>query len=764
MKYTTERQGQEEFYKSFLPRVNGTLSLDDVLSDNTDGVVNGSIIEFKLIINDVNATLFQAIKYLSSMRVKGKSVPYYIVLVSLNANKAYVYKSEDYISEIEKIYTLRASKDNSGFKSHDPYLSLDLSFPIDRSQLISILKTIKHTKINIDENCIVGWAQRFYRENPSARKSDFIGGDDGFIYTIGEIRSPDKFKSLINPYKGNDNLKFRYLMDKLNDNFQQKDLGAFYTPHQYAEKTIELVRKAIDRVPEGNDYVIIDRCAGTGNLEQYLTEEELSHVIVSTLEYFEYKVLMEVLGDKVRHVIPPNEDKDTFNMGLVRGADALSEEYVKNEIIMQYIDDVNCTVILLENPPYAETTSLEHQKQNKGKSSSSWKKSFVVQEMKKDKNIKGNASGDMGNAFIWSAFKYYLRQPSDSYIVFSPVKYWKVQHLISKKFIEGYAFNRRHFHTNIDACIMVALWSNEYSNNDELQLLAYNIDKKNKLNMEKNISIRKIYSRFSEKYYDKRTFVDDSIDGICCEFNGTESSKASEKVRVTKKFNENIVGYLTVDTSGFDNPDAHSGLTSAGRYDGNGFFLRKDNFLEKLPMFAASRYVKYNREWTERSRIMKSADGSSRFYADISSGKLSNYLLKVLLFTTLEMQNHMRSFTGSDGRQYTNQLCLDNSCGDTLATKYLKSLKMNSAEISLLNAFESVLTEAKKSIYFNPCINYGVYQIYDELNTYQKDQTSGKKVYDNPMLNGNLNTLKSLLKNYYNEEIVPTLLDYQLLK
>lgn len=201
---------------------------------------------------------------------------------------------------------------------------------------------------------------------------------------------------------------------------QKKNLGAFYTHELYAEKSLELVREAIKRVPEGNDYVVIDRCAGTGNLELHMTNEELSHVIVSTLEYYEYKVLVEVLGDKVRHIIPPTEKEDTFNMGLVRGADALSKEYIENEVIQSYIRNPNVTIILFENPPYAETTSLEHQRAKQSKNSSSWKNSFVTQEMKRE--VKGASTNDMGNAFIWSAFKYYLRQETDSYIVYSPVK------------------------------------------------------------------------------------------------------------------------------------------------------------------------------------------------------------------------------------------------------------------------------------------------------------------------------------------------------
>ena len=353
-KYTLELDGQHDFYQTYLPRIDKSLTLDQILTDNTDGVLNGNLLEFKLNINDVNSVLFQAIKYLSAMRIKGKSIPANIVLISLNTAKAYLFNSKDYLLFIEKIYTLGASKENNGFQGRKPILTFNLESPLDQEKLIIVLKSKNYTKINLDENCIVGWGERFYRENPLAKKADFIGEENGKVKIIGEIRKPDKFKDFIEPYTGEDNVKFRYLMDKLNDNLMQKNLGAFYTPKLYAEKSLELLRQAIARVPQGKDYIILDRCAGTGNLEQYLTDEELSHTIVSTVEYYEYKVLFELLGDKVRHIIPPTESIDTFNAGLVRGADALSEEYVNSALIRQYIDNPNCTIILFENPPYSE--------------------------------------------------------------------------------------------------------------------------------------------------------------------------------------------------------------------------------------------------------------------------------------------------------------------------------------------------------------------------------------------------------------------------
>ena len=761
-KYNVELEGQIEFYEQYLKIVNPELNYEDIFRNNTDGVLNGNILEFKLNITDLNACLFQTIKYLSAMRIKGEPIPANILLISLNTATIYLYHSEEYLNQIEKVYVGAASKNNAGFFASDYISKLKyVEKEEDEFYLTQLLKENNYTKINIDENCIVGWAEKYYRENPQARKSDFIGDNTGKVNIIGEIREPNKFKDYIYPYAGKDNVRFQYLMDKLNDTLQKKNLGAFYTPEPYVDKSIELVREAINRVPQGNDYIILDRCAGTGNLEKRLTNEELSHCIVSTIEYYEYKVLLELLGSKVRYIIPPTEKEDTFNMGLVRGADALSEEYINNPVIKQYIDDPDCTVILFENPPYAETTSLEHQRTKRSAHSSAWKNSFVVTEMKKE--VKGAISNDLGNAFIWSAFKYYLRQPTDSYIVYSPVKYWKAQHLINKEFIKGFAFNRRHFHTNIDACIMCALWSNVDKNITSIRITGYDILNDNRLSLPVELSVNRVFKFFSAKYYNKESFADATYDGILIGLNGLEADSGVKK-RIKPLYSKDMLGYLVADSVGFDNPDAKSSLLVAGRYNGNGCYIRKNDYLSKLPMFCASRYITYNREWTERARIMKSADGADKFFTDVKSGKLNQFLLKCLFFTCLEMQNHMRSFQGTDDRFYRNELCLDITNGETLASKDLKNLKKNAKEKELFDIWKTIFKWAQKTDNYNEKLTYGVYQIFAELNTISQDEETGESKPDYPELNGALKTLKQNVKEYYNSEIVPVLFEYQFLK
>lgn len=761
-KYTSEKDGQLDFYNQFLPRINPNLTVEDIIANNNDGVLNGNLIEFKLSVKDLNEVLFQCIKYLSALRIKGTPVPANIVIVDLNSTKSYLYKSENYLEFIEKIYNGGASKNNSGFIGGEPEQIFDYSKSIETENLIAFLKENDFTKIHIDENCIVGWASAFYKVKPTARKEDFLGDEKGKHKTIGEIRNPTVFKDYIYAYEGETNVKFNYLMDKLNDTILKKNLGAFYTHPLYAQKAAELVRKAIDRVPEGNDYIILDRCAGTGNLESALTDEELKHCIVSTIEYYEYKVLQELIGSKVKAIIPPTETKETFNAGLVNGADALSKEYVENEVIKQYIDNPKCTIILFENPPYAETTSIEHQKSGKGKESSAWKQSYVVTEMKKE--VKGTVSNDLGNAFIWSAFKFYLRQDTDSYIVFSPVKYWKAQHLINKKFLDGYAFNRRHFHTNIDACIMCALWSNENSDVKEFEIKGFDInEKENCLLEEVKLPVKQCFSLFSEKYYDKRKY-EDTADGVLLDFDGTEIGKDRTSISQTPYFNSNILAYLAVKGANFDNPDASVHLLRTGEYDGHGFYVRTTNYMQSLPMFAASRYITYNREWTERARIMKSADKAETFFADAKNGKLNNFFLKCLLFTCIEMQNHCRSFTGSDGRFYRNELCLDTTNGETIASKDIKNLKANETEKTILELYSTLLNHVKETKEYRKELTYGIYQIFAEIDTSYTDEITGKTVYNNIQVHSDLQAMKELCKNYYNSEIVPILFEYEFLK
>lgn len=161
---------------------------------------------------------------------------------------------------------------------------------------------------------------------------------------------------------------------------------------------------------------------------------------------------------------------------------------------------------------------------------------------------------------------------------------------------------------------------------------------------------------------------------------------------------------------------------------------------------------------------MKSGDGAKRFNADVLSGKLDQWLRKCLLFTCLEMQNHMRTFTGSDGHFYRNELCLDTTNGSTIASCDIEMLNIGESEEKLINQWKTLLEHAKSTNEYDSGCTYGVYQIYTDIDTSYKDPITDETVWNNPAVHGDLRTLKEHVKSYYNSEIVPTLFEYEFLK
>lgn len=784
-KHDYELAEQEDFYKQYLPLVSKELDPVDVQVHSTDGLIGDLLLEFKPSIKDLNAVLFQAIKYLSHFRLNGQAVPSNVLLISYDDGTAYYYKADIYLADIEKVYTRAASKDVTGqFVAGDPTFVWHYGDnSVDENAMLQLMKGAykrnqngnqQWVAVHIDSDDIIGWATTYYKENKGARKADFLG--DSTI--IGEIREPRKLKGRILPYTGKDNAAFQYIMDKLNDYVERADLGAFYTPMPYATKSNELVYDAIRRFQqsENDDYIILDRCAGTGNLEATLNDnvpndivdkDVLSHVIVNTYEFFEYKVLKQRLGDQVRNIIPPVAN---FTDGTVEGSDALSQEFIENPIIKQYVDNPKCTVIIYENPPFAETTSIEHQKRHSGKSSSKkWKYNFVTMQAKQE--LKGARSNDMSNVFIWSAFHYYLRQSTDSAIIFSPLKYWKLgEGWFDFKAGKAFAFNRKYFHAvrqMVNGCV---LWFNELANptdngGDAFNLVAYDIVDAEAPNydtgelniIDKNVFAKRIHSNFSQSYYDETIEPNDVLqqkekpyplhpNAIWSAFNGLEGR--DKNIRVAAKYNSDIIGYLTAQASTFENDSSMTHLVRNTLYNGNGFHLRSNNYLSKLPMFAAGWWKAYRPNWWDIGVYYRSGDGKVAFDRDVKAGKLDHWLNQVLFYTCLENYNKIRSLEGSDGRWYYNELSLDNNKGqvhdpldksqpETLASQQLSDFldNLNDDEAKMYQLWQRILKEAKVTKNYDERLNYGIYQINDELNTSHKETNSRGKattVYDYP--------------------------------
>lgn len=744
----------------------------DVLIENTDGIVKGTLFEFKNNIADLNAVLVQAIHYLSKLRNKGGiPIPSKIVLVDISKDHAYVYDARQYRPEIETNYVHSASKDVKKMalkNSTKPENEFDFTIFQPNSpknkELIALFENHIYQKFDINFPNILGWANYIYHHDRTVTKSQ--------MFEI--LRNPIKsiVEDYILPWNGNET-DFDTIMDALNDPTNRKDLGAFYTPLPYVKEATKLVRKAIANVPKGKDYVILDRCAGTGALEYYLTEEELSHVILNTYEIKEWLVLYNKYIGKVRAIIPPLSVVQSNQGNLVTGGDALAEEFLtipmetdgNHATLQEIINDKNIVIIGLENPPYSSELARAQEGSIKSKDKFSYIRKLMSAEFIGD----SNHAKDLLNQFVWSFEQYFMRDPSDQYVLFAPVKYWKSVKLMSKVFVDGFLANRGNFKAQ-ESSILVALWKNEIDTMTEsISVVAKEVWKDNKkwgtgkgiavidvpedaeLKDVASVTIKKVHTTLS-KLYSKKLATDIKATAVVG-YDGRETY-----IRNNKKFrpvyNEDILAHL--EASGFGLTAQDVRMTRISTYHGYGSQVRISNYAEQTVLFVAKQYPQ--KRWFERDIYYTTADKGNLYKKDI------DFLRKSTLWTCISHKNHCLSFDGTDGRFYNNEMCLDEN---SLVRKELvereKYGKLDRADFMLLGVFDELLELAKNTQEYNPRYNYGTYQIEEEINTSYKD-ANDKKIYNNEKVNTKLKELKIRLGNYYSNELESKLFEYELLK
>lgn len=142
--------------------------------------------------------------------------------------------------------------------------------------------------------------------------------------------------------------------------------------------------------------------------------------------------------------------------------------------------------------------------------------------------------------------------------------------------------------------------------------------------------------------------------------------------------------------------------------------------------------------------------------------------LELEKINTIEIEKHFFKINKEDKienkfiglRIFTNRIDEKNLNNNNL--KYLntneKEFKRNFLDTL---TFEKVIS--KKTENYNSKFTYGLYQIDDELNTSFKNEKE-ETIYNYPELNGDIKTIKYLLKEYYLTEIAPTLFVYEFLK
>lgn len=757
-----ERADNEFFWNRF-----GFLD-SEVFIQNTDGIIQGSLFEFKNSISDLNNVLIQAIKYLSQVRhLGGIPVPTKIILVDINKDYCYVYDATKYKNLIENKYTDSASKNNDKLTVKDSTApEAEFKFNIDapnspeNDQLKKYFNIVKYQKFNINFPSILGWANYIYSLNRDTTKTQMFEKLRNPLGTIVE--------EFVYPWTGEED-EYANIMDALNDPLNRKDLGAFYTPLPYVKEATKMVRNAISKVPEGKDYIILDRCAGTGALQHYLTDEELSHVIINTYEIKEWLVLYNKFVGRVRAIIPPLEMVNPES-DLVLGGDALSEQFLetklqtdgKHSTLREIINDTDVVIIGLENPPY----SSELARAQEGNKTKKNEHSFIRREMVKDKMIDGNHVKDLINQFIWSFEKYFMRIPHDSYIVFGPAKYWKSSNLMNKKLNSSFLANRGNFKAT-ESAILVASWQNiDDFKTDEMTVTAKEIwfnDKKwgtgsghsvidvpedSYLKDVATVKLRKVHKTLGE-LYSKKT-KDDVPSEIATGYNGYETHLRNYGNPV---YNKDIIA--VIEASGFGLTPQDVRMTRIALYHGRGSQVRRNNYHLQLPLFVTKNYPQ--RKWYEREVYYSTSDKDKLYQDDIE------FLRKSIIWTCISPKNHCLSFEGSDKKFYKNELCFDKK---SLATKDViedeRFGELDKYDLELIDKFNTLMKLVKKTKEYNKEYNYGTYQIEMEINTSYKVGT--KTIYNNEKVNTQIALLKKELNKYYQTQLEPKLFQYELLK
>lgn len=662
-KYKTETEGQLDFYEE--------LGIDPDYICNTDGCVGGTLVEFKRN-NSVGLPIGQLQKYIKAYNSIALKIPRYSLYININQREFTFIDNENW-----KTITRGEWKE-----------------PKD---LLKFINKKDYIKGWINEYSIVAYNDLFYSKHLSAKKEDFIE----------ELENPKELN--IKPYKWNKTGDMeRSILDCLGAKALKKRLGAFFTPDEYVKISTEYLRNAIKRVPKGYDYIILDRCAGTGNLQKFLTDEELSHCVLNTYVYAEWTTLKGLYEGRVKYIIPHTKKKKDDD-GLLSDGDALTEEFDK--LITKIIENERkkakgkLIVIGLENPPYSEPQAEATRRSKRGKGKTWKQSSWVKEQMKKDKNVKGKSSTDSANQFIWSMVQ---RIHADEYIVFSPIKYWKSQHLFDGKFNEGYLCNRIEFHA-YEAAISLISWTNKKSKNDVLNMTSDLGDRKVK---KINKGIGKLFPSAKNKKYDF----------IMTSYSGTPDRKH---------------GFLALDIRGAGNAGGISYCK-----------INKDKY--RFPLFAANCYEP--KDYTEKEVIMKSGDGGTKYMQD------KDFLDDCFVWSCLTNQNKCIS-----NKQIKNELCLNQN------TKADKLLNPNKRNTQLLQQWHEILEMVKTKKEYNNKFNYGLHQIIKEVNIKIEtgDYTKSKEpilAYKYDKLNKLIKELKEELNNFYDEYIAPKLFKYELLK
>ena len=685
--YKSEIEGMQDFWQE--------LELLPDYSCNTDGKINGILFEMKLEIKSYSEVEKQIKRYIRAYNTIAMPIPSKAIALDINQRKYNLYNistNKDGNTSLQKI------KEDGWVNATDFKDLIDSTLN-------------QYSKGWICEESIVSYNNEYCKKYKNASKEkvkiEFINPQELFIYSFDwdaqlSIEMTDR--------EQNNWLTFN--MNMLGCSLLKKQLGAYFTPDKYVRISTKYLKECIEKIKEdGFDYLIIDTCAGTGNLEKFFETEWLEKTILNTYDYTEWTTLKGLYDGRVKMIIP-HTNKHRNEKGLLLDGDALSKQF--NDYLQDWIeknvDRNKCKIIMLENPPFAEPQGNA----SKGQKTFSVKDIYIYQEMAKHKFAKKNANRDLANMFIWKAFNIIK---TDYYILYSPIKYWKSQHIIDKNFMEGHCCNREYFNAS-EGCITLILWKNKDKENKSLTLT----------------------NDFNDKTIILKQFK-----------NPAELLEDTKKEPFVYLFNLSNIPKS-------DNGKLVNNIEAYAKYckTQKAYKLGEDNILKQLPLWVANCYE--YKSYTEMDVIMKSADGGTKYQEDME------FLQKCFIWSCITNKNVCIS-----NDNIVNQFCLYQ---DTNADKILKKISLDIADKDLLSSWNKLLIKVKTKTEYQSNYKYGLYQIEKDINidveSGRKDKTGKmiliKKYNNSGDVDDLVKQIKKQLEKYREDFIGKKLFKYQLLK
>lgn len=696
--FLDEKEGQYRFYNMF------GIEPKYAIQHWTDGIWNGCLLEFKLnYISNWTEVLKQMIRYQSANRNNGRPVLAKMIAIDLSSKNFRIYDTVKYMDYIETYHLGIRAEDwarlddvsqEYNFCSDSGYQKLQLELCTTKPE------SSKYCKIHIGESNIIAWSKKFYYDLARIKGVEYkADGTPKMRFNkeefFNEIERPteDLLKNYIYPWQEykhpftnqewitGELKQFSNILDVLNDKYLQAEYGAYYTPPAYCKIVAEMVERAVAEVKNPDKYVILDRCAGTGNLEMYLTEEQLRHCWLNTIELKEWQALKERYEGRVACISPTDMSSKDVN-GMLQAGNALAVEVldmkgvdpVKGECTLkELLDDPEYTIIGLENPPYAEVG---------GKAREGTREYTIVHKTMLEKrgwdSTVQRVTTDYVNQFIWSFNYYYFRNSEDQYIVLSPCKYFKSIHLIYKKFEEGFAFNKGMFKASpgVVSCVR---WKNiEEKDRDIFNLI--NAD-----DLSEVVPVKKVWNQCN------KLFVESTNKTKC-----------------------------RIESNGFVlNARMHSELSNSEYNNGHRkCYLGSDNMLYMIPLYLPHHFIP--KDWTQIDSIFTTSDGGTAYQQDES------FLVKCLIWSCLSRANQCYAFNKTtkleDGTETTefiqNEITLwDGSVARKILGEHISVL--DESDKLLLEIWDKIQNHVRRASEYNLEYNYGINQIIRDIDIYQ---------------------------------------------